>query len=197
MNLKVRPKKVDMGKIKDPILKAYMFAQEKHKGQTRKFSGKPYFVHPNAVADLVDKYTKDPTLKVAAYLHDTLEDTKTTYQDLSVLFSKHIANLVKELTSVDSDLKKVGKAQYLTNKMNKMSKDALTIKLCDRLDNISGGMSRSFKEKYTKETEHIINNLKRPLTGVHKKIIKDIQKRLVILKKELGSRGATDSASGS
>ena len=166
------------GKSEDPILKAIRFAQEKHRGQVRKFSGKPYFIHPDKVAKLVYKYTKSPFLQVAAYLHDTLEDTNTTYQEIQKEFSTKIADVVTELTSIEKEKKKLGKHIYLARKMNKMSSDALTIKLCDRLDNISDKSSLEFRKKYKKETEYIINNLKRPLNGIQKRILKDIKKVL-------------------
>jgi len=157
------------------------FAELAHKNQVRKFSGLPYFVHPESVANLVMKHTKDLTLTAAAYLHDTLEDTPTTYNELKEKFSKKIADLVYELTSADKDEQQRvgGKAKYLTAKMEKMSSDALTIKLCDRLDNVSDkGAPANFKERYYSETKYILDNLTRSLNGIQQEIIKLIKQKI-------------------
>lgn len=161
------------------IGKAYVYAKEKHKGQKRSFSGKPYFVHPKSVAAYVKKYTKDPILTQAAYLHDVLEDTDTDYKSLQQEFGNKVASLVKELTSISKvEMKNQygGKAQYLTDKMNKMSDAALTIKLCDRLDNVDDKHApQKFKDRYFNETKYILDNLNRSLNSTHKKIIKKIK----------------------
>ncbi len=166
--------------ITESIRDIIRFAQEKHKGQVRKFSGKEYFVHPSSVAKLVNKFTKDKDLVAAAYLHDTLEDTNATEKELRENFGKTITDLVKELTSSDEGIKRLGKAKFLLDKMSKMSEGALTVKLCDRLDNVKDldTGSAKFKDKYTKETNFILDNLKRKLTPVQKKIIKEIRKKV-------------------
>ena len=69
-------------------------------------------------------------------LHDTLEDTQATEEELNHLFNPFIVHIVKELTNDNELKKKMGKANYLCLKMSKMSLDALNIKLCDRLANI-------------------------------------------------------------
>ena len=154
------------------------FATAKHSGQTRKFDGKPYFTHPSRVAEIVKTVTKDKNSITAAYLHDTLEDTDATEKEIVELFGKKVLSLVKELTSVM--IKGDNKAEFLTKKMNGMSKDALLIKLADRLDNVSDFPTapRKFVDKYTKETEFILNNLKTNLNGKHKKLIKMIRQKL-------------------
>lgn len=156
------------------------FGQQKHAGQVRKFSGQPYFTHPSQVAEIVKQFSKDPEIIAAAYLHDTLEDTETTYDEIAVSFSTRVADLVQELTSVKEDSQKLGKAVYLSQKLNQMSPEALLIKLADRLDNVSdlGTTSESFSEKYKKETRYILENLRRPLDASHSAIIKQIWDKL-------------------
>lgn len=161
--------------------KAFGFAKKAHKGQVRKFSGLPYVVHPESVANLAQKYTQDPIIVAAAYLHDTIEDTEATHDILVQEFGKEVANLVQELTSASKDeMKKVGgKAKYLTDKMMKMSKKALTLKLIDRLDNVSDEhASEGFKERYYAETKYILDNLTRSLDSTQKKIVKEIKKKI-------------------
>jgi GTP pyrophosphokinase len=174
-------KTLQLLEAKDRAKSAYWFAKKAHKGQKRKFSGAPYFIHPESVANLVKKYTKDDTLVAAAYLHDIIEDTDSTYEDLEYSFGKAVADLVQELTSLDKEeiIKQGGKAKYLTQKMNKMSKDALTIKLCDRLDNVSDEhASESFKERYYAETKYILDNLTQSLDSTQKKIVNAIKEKI-------------------
>jgi len=159
---------------------AASIAQDKHARQIRKFSGEPYFVHPSSVANILKKYTKDEEIIAAGYLHDTIEDTKTTYEELKTTFSKRIANLVKELTSVRREVVKLGKAEYLLKKMQKMSEAALFIKLADRLDNVSDfdSASQKFKDKYIKETNYILDNLNRKLSKDKLSLVIEIKRRL-------------------
>lgn len=161
---------------------ARSIAQDKHSYQYRKFSNEPYFKHPSRVADIVSKFTKDDNIISAAYLHDVLEDTKTSEKELNAVFGPKILNYVKELTSVKKEIVKIGKADYLLNKMNKMSSGALLIKLADRLDNVSDfkHASRKFINKYIKETFYILEHLSCSLKSEHKKLIKEIVTQLQI-----------------
>ena len=87
--------------INSEIKKAFLFAQEKHKNQRRK-NGKPYITHPLNVLDKIIKYKKShniDTLIISALLHDTLEDTNTTYYELVNNFGQEVASLVLELTT--------------------------------------------------------------------------------------------------
>lgn len=156
------------------------FATQKHNGQTRK-NGDPYIVHPISVASLLEKYKKSHNINrliAAAYLHDTLEDTNTSYYELVDVFGYDIASLVMELTTDEKMNKEIGKNKYLAYKLNSMTKWALAIKLCDRLDNISDLqiMNEDFKKRYLEETIFIIDYIceNRYLTNTHRKIIKDI-----------------------
>jgi (p)ppGpp synthase/HD superfamily hydrolase len=167
-------KKFSQWLTENHIEDAIQFGIEKHQGQMRKYGGKPYFTHPSAVANVIKQFTNDQDVIIAAYLHDTLEDTQTTYQEIVEKFNERVANIVKELTSVKEDVAQLGKAQYLLNKMLHMSDEALLIKLADRFDNTSGFENdrqslqgdpkldklNSFIEKYKKETHFILDGLK-------------------------------------
>ena len=141
------------------------FAKQKHEGKFRRLSEVPYIFHPTRVAEILKAMNESDDIIKAAYLHDTVEDTDTTIEEISKKFGKKVANLVKELTSDRSAIKKIGKAPYLTNKMNNMSLEALTIKLADRLDNVSdlNASDIEFTQKYLKETQYILEHLKRKL----------------------------------
>lgn len=154
------PKKYPLSELEK---KAWKFAEEAHKGVSRKFSGDPYFEHVRKVFKLVKKIDTRETLGAAALLHDTLEDCpEVTYKILVDNFGKEVADIVKELTSKEDLIDAMGKADYLLDKMATMSDDALTVKLCDRLQNLSDHFSASdkFRKKYYDETKYIVDRLK-------------------------------------
>jgi GTP pyrophosphokinase len=154
------PKKYPLSELEK---KAWKFAEEAHKGVSRKFSGDPYFEHVRKVFKLVKKIDTRETLGAAALLHDTLEDCpQVTYEILVQEFGKEVADIVKELTSKEDLIDAMGKADYLLDKMATMSDDALTVKLCDRLQNLSDHFSASdkFRKKYYDETKYIVDRLK-------------------------------------
>jgi guanosine-3',5'-bis(diphosphate) 3'-pyrophosphohydrolase len=160
------------------VLKAIQFASEKHKGQVRRGSGLPYVTHPIIVMELVQKYKGTSKhideLKCAALLHDTLEDTDCTYQEIEREFGPLTASLVMELTSDDVMVKKLGKNEYLKLKMSRMSQYAFTLKLLDRLSNILDQPG----ESYAKKTIKLISFLReerKELTERQIGIMNDIQ----------------------
>ena len=165
------------------------YASDKHLGQTRS-SGEKYIRHPIRVAKSIMKYKKShniDSLIKAALLHDTIEDTDTTHEDLEKLYGGLVASLVKQLTSDKEEIKKIGKTEYLSKKMKQMSNYALAIKLVDRLDNVSDiatTKTPQWRKNYKRETEKILNTLEkeRNLTNTHKNIIKDIKNKLKEIK---------------
>ncbi len=167
--------------------RALKYATKKHEGQYRKDKQhKEYICHPIGVANLVKIYKGNSDnideLLAAAYLHDTLEDTNTTYDELVNEFGQKVASIVLELSNDDVLKNKIGKSKYLAVKMNNMTNDALDIKLCDRLNNISGLAitDNQFRDKYINETLYIIKYLmdNRNLTNDQLNIIQSI---LVVL----------------
>ena len=178
----------------DNVVKAMMYADRMHKGQKRK-SGPEYICHPVNVASFVglifnsqfnDSSYDLNVLLMAAYLHDTLEDTDATFKDLVDMFGSDVATIVNELTT-DRDMKnEIGKAKYLAIKMKNMSGEALLIKLCDRLDNTSDLMqqSKEFRIRYFKETYTILCFVlqNRHLKRIHLEVIRCIIEQLSLLK---------------
>lgn len=135
--------------IKEIIIDAYVYAREKHKGQMRKWSNLEYFIHPKAVARMMEDLTHKDYMVAVALLHDTIEDTDATYEEILERFGKKIADLVMELTETPERRKGRKKVDYLKDEMrNYMSSDALTIKLADRLHNVK------FLEKDITDKEH-------------------------------------------
>ena len=159
------------------ISRVYEFAKRAHKGVTRKLEGKPYIVHPDRVAQNVLKYTKDRDIIAAALLHDVVEDTSISIKVIELTFNKRVAGFVNELTSDPLGLKKLGKTNYLINKLNSISDEALLVKLLDRKDNLSdlSSAGKEFQQKYSKSTDQILNSLERKLSPSHKQVISDIK----------------------
>lgn len=164
---------------------ALQYATQAHSGQTRS-GGDAYITHPARVAGTVAAQKKSKNIDAllsAAYLHDTIEDTDTTHEDLEKMFGGLVASLVQELTSDKEQIDKIGKSQYLAKKMAVMSSYALVIKLADRLDNvqdIATARTPQWRAKYKAETEYVLNHIEqnRALTGTHKRIIALIHKKL-------------------
>lgn len=169
---------------------AWEFAKELHKDQVRKFINKPYFdAHVQKVNGTAKQYTTDEDLLCAALLHDTIEDCfKDKWEGYSIIkekFGKRVADLVLELTSDEGEMKHRydgSKKDYLIYKMIHMSDDALIIKLCDRLQNISDAFTASekFRNNYFNETSAIVDAIEseRNLNDIHKKILTDIKAKL-------------------
>ena len=157
-----------------------IFARMKHEGQVRKIAKVPYINHPMNVAKTLENLNEREDLIKAAYLHDTIEDTETTFEEIKEKFGKRIADLVQELTSDKNKIKRIGKVEYLSKKINKMSNDALTIKLADRLDNVKD-LSKDnlkFSEKYAKQTDEILKKIKRELNDNQLNLIELIKEKI-------------------
>ena len=164
------------------IEKAYEYAQKAHEGHKR-YSGEPYMTHVAAVGFNLAEMGMGPNTIASGLLHDTIEDTDTTHEDLEKMFGGLVAGLVKELTSDKDAIEKIGKKEYLSRKMETMSSYALVVKLADRLDNvqdIATAKTPEWRQKYKKETMGILARLEknRKLSGTHKKIIKAIKDKL-------------------
>ena len=121
--------------------KAVQFAIQAHKGQTRFNNSTPFVTHPLAVASLVDAFIPDngmsQVLKAAAALHDTLEGTSATAAQLASIFPSQVVNIVIELTDDPALISSIGKTDYYKANFLRLSDDALSIKLLDRLHNLS------------------------------------------------------------
>jgi len=170
--------------LNENALGALRWATKAHSGQKRR-SGEPYINHPKEVARFVKQFKKSHNLDAlisAAYLHDTIEDTDTTHQDLVRQFGGLIADMVKELTSDKKAIEAMGKGEYIAQKMTKMSSWALVVKLADRLANVQDIDSQSpeFQKKYANQTKVALDRLRkdRVLTKAHGDLIDAIEKKI-------------------
>lgn len=169
-----------MNNLSELERKVLDFATLKHKGQVS-FDRSPYINHPIRVRENVRRFKCSKnieTLSAVALLHDTLEDTDTTFEELVKEFGVMIAYLVLEVTTNEEMKKILGKTVYLELEMKSMSSYALVIKLCDRLDNVGDlrNASPSFRVKYVRETLEILEyvSLNRNLSKTHLVIMRSI-----------------------
>lgn len=84
----------------DLVDRAIIFATQAHQGTERRGKGFPYIIHPLEAMSIVATITNEPDLLAAAVLHDTIEDTEVTYEEIKQKFGEHIANLVVKETDV-------------------------------------------------------------------------------------------------
>ena len=135
-----RVKAYDPGADEDALNRAYVFAMKAHGSQTRA-SGDPYFSHPLEVAGILTEYKVDFASIVTALLHDTIEDTETTLEEIKKLFGKEVARLVDgvtKLTRLEFQSDQAKQAENFRKFILAMSEDirVLLVKLSDRLHNM-------------------------------------------------------------
>ncbi|MEL6531777.1 MAG: bifunctional (p)ppGpp synthetase/guanosine-3',5'-bis(diphosphate) 3'-pyrophosphohydrolase [Pseudomonadota bacterium] len=122
------------------LVGAYQYASEMHEGQTRR-SGEPYFTHPVAVAAILTEQRLDDASIATALLHDTIEDTKGTYDEIESRFGHDVAELVDgvtKLTNLELGKRETQQAENFRKLFMAMSKDmrVILVKLADRLHNM-------------------------------------------------------------
>jgi len=120
------------------VLKAAFFSGEKHKKQRRRDADEtPYINHPLEVAYILldEGGITDAATLAAALLHDTLEDTDTTREELAMVFGHEVSNLVVELTDLESVLPEQKKQRELERAYN-LSDKAKRVKIADKTANI-------------------------------------------------------------
>lgn len=151
-----------MGNI---IRKARQFAENAHKGQTRKYTNKPYITHPVSVSLLVNGAISDDNSNIiaAAVLHDVVEDTAFTVHDIAKNFGIEIADLVEELTDITrpSDGNRKARKKIERDRLSKTSISAKTIKLADLVHNSRSILKYDpkFAKVYMKEMKALLEVL--------------------------------------
>ena len=153
------------------LFKALAFSAKKHSKQTRKDIDKsPYINHPIALANiLAQRWVIDENVLCAAILHDTIEDTKTTADELRKHFGEKITSIVLEVSD-DKSLEKEVRKQLQIDHAASLSKEAKLVKLADKIANITDiintppvNWSKERKQEYFAWAKAVVDNLR----GVH------------------------------
>lgn len=145
------------------IRKAYEFAAQAHGsiGQIRRFTGEPYITHPVSVASIVSSITNDHTMISAALLHDTVEDTAVTTDDILSEFGSAIATLVDDLTDISTpeDGDRASRKALDREHTAGASLKAKTIKLADIIHNTRSvtACDPEFAAMYLKEKRLVLD----------------------------------------
>jgi (p)ppGpp synthase/HD superfamily hydrolase len=154
---------------------AITFASYYHKDQSRKYTGEKYIVHPIAVADAIETGLKelgfDPTyierFTIPAILHDVLEDTTGTYQQITEVFYGDVAEIVLELTDVFTKdrypcFNRSIRKNLENRRIMNVSFESKIIKFCDIMDNVISitEHDKGFAVNYIAEKEQQINMIK-------------------------------------
>jgi guanosine-3',5'-bis(diphosphate) 3'-pyrophosphohydrolase len=155
----------------ETVLKAVAFAAEKHRAQRRKdMEASPFINHPIQLAYiLVQADIEDPVVLAAALLHDTIEDTQTTHDEIEIVFGPEIANIVAECSD-DKSLTKLERKQAQIDHAATLSHKAKLVKLADKIANVSdingappAGWSLERKRLYFDWAKQVVDRLR----GVH------------------------------
>ncbi|WP_425039855.1 RelA/SpoT family protein [Primorskyibacter sp. S187A] len=122
------------------IREAYAYGRDMHEGQLR-HSGEPYFTHPVAVAAILTEQRLDDATIITALLHDTIEDTRASYADVTERFGEEVASLVDgvtKLTNLQLSSTETKQAENFRKLFMAMSRDlrVILVKLADRLHNM-------------------------------------------------------------
>ena len=175
------------------VLKAFSFAAKKHSNQRRKDStSTPYINHPIDVAYLLWEIGKvrDLDIITAAILHDTLEDTDTTAEELEAEFGVKIRKLVEEVSD-DKNLPKDERKQYQIDTTDSLSFSARNIKLADKICNVEALVESppvDWSEKRKIEYAAWGNEVVKKLTGTNLKLERFFEglysTAMIILKKK-------------
>lgn len=161
---------------------AIYFAKYKHRNQVRKYTNEPYFVHCREVAHIIKGATGDIDVICAAYLHDTVEDTTATFEQIEALFNPRVRQLVYEVTDVS---KSEGGNRATRKKFDRehiwnASPNGQLIKLADLISNTSSILQHdpSFAKVYLAEKGLLLEGMIRqePLYTKALKIINTKEK---------------------
>lgn len=118
------------------ILRAAVVAAYAHRNQTRRYTLEPYIIHPISVATKVSEFTMDPHVISAAILHDVVEDTDVTLDEIRNKFGERIADMVDLLTELpDPTLNRKSRKAKQMQRLADASADVQLIKAMDLIDN--------------------------------------------------------------
>lgn len=144
---------------------AELFAKTKHAGMKRKDGATDYFEHLKSVVNRLQNIgITDEDMLCAAWLHNTLEDTSTTFDELIQRFGKEVAVLVFSLSKDQTIARKQKELQYV-KQLKDATWQAKIIKLCDIASNLkelkTSGLSKNKRNKFVRQRRHYLNAIKK------------------------------------
>jgi len=139
------------------IFKAIEFAARAHSGQHRKGTKIPYIVHPLGVAKILIEYGCPDHVVIAGILHDTVEDTPVTLNEIKQAFGWDIADLVEAASEPDKTDTWENRKNHTIGMLKTLSKEAAILVLADKLDNI-----RAIREDCERHGESLWHRFNRP-----------------------------------
>ncbi len=143
------------------IYSATIFAATAHGHQTRKYTGEPYICHPLAVAERVAYYGGTEAMQVTAILHDVLEDTDTTPEEIGDRFGAQVAGWVMDLSDQCEGPNRSYRKAAERDRLARCCHEVQTIKLFDMVDNTSSIVEHDprFASVYLEEKEALVHAL--------------------------------------
>ena len=142
---------------------ALVFAAQAHGNQKRKYTNEPYIVHPIAVSMLVSSVTQDEEVIAASLLHDVLEDTAITKDELESHFGSRVAKFVLQVTDVSrpEDGNRAKRKKLDLDHLASASANAQTIKVADLIDNTKSIVAQDvkFAKQYLPEKKALLEVL--------------------------------------
>lgn len=174
---------------------ALEFARKAHGDQQRKYNKELYIEHPKRVAEIVRKVPHTPQMICAAYLHDVVEDTPVSIEDIRRKFGREIAKLVHELTDEFikeryPDLNRKKRKEKEVARQAEISPEAKTIKLADVIDNTRDIIQndKNFARRYVPEMEKIAEAIQGGNFKLLMRACYEIEKGKIVLKKNQQER---------
>ena len=169
----------------ETVLRAAAFAAEKHRNQRRKDQeASPYINHPIQLAHiLVQERIDDPEVLAAALLHDTIEDTNTSLEELQIVFGYEIAGIVGECTD-DKQLSKLERKQAQIDHAAHISHKARLVKIADKIANVNdiddappAGWSLERKREYFDWAKQVVDQMRGTHAGLEARFDAEYAKR--------------------
>ncbi len=139
------------------LFAAIEFAVRAHAGQCRKGTSVPYIVHPLAVGRILAEAGCVQEIVIAGFLHDTVEDTSVTLDEIRAEFSARVAELVAAVTESDRSAAWKVRKQETLDKLQVAADDVLVLALADKIDNM-----RSIRTYFQREGEQMWERFNRP-----------------------------------
>lgn len=174
--------------MEDLVKRALKFATDAHSSisQVRKYTGEPYIVHPIEVMSIVKTVPHTPEMLAAALLHDTVEDTSITIEQIQEEFGPIVAALVSELTDVstpDQGNRATRKSIDLAHTAS-ASSQAQTIKLADLLSNTESIVThdKHFAKVYLREKSALLDVLTKGDKTLHAKAVQALTDGILSLR---------------